>query len=119
MKGNTYCRADLVSAINNEMDKIGVGGEQIVDRVLNELAAAFGQGRTVRFNGFGTFKPRVTKARIGRNPKTGETHPIPPRWKIGFTFTGELPEVGAPASAPAVVTSDAAGDGGAPGGGAQ
>ena len=112
---NNYTRADLTQAVK---ECSGVLAEDhaslIVDRVLNELATAFGQGRQVRLNGFGTFKPKVTKARVGRNPKTGETHPIPPRWKIGFTFTGELPEVGAPALD--TETRKAAEDSGAPGG---
>ena len=33
-------------------------------------------GKEIRLRDFGTFKPKVTKARMGRNPRTGEAIPV-------------------------------------------
>jgi len=48
--------------------------------VLSELEA----GREFRIAGFGTFSIKKRKARLGRNPKTGERIKIPPRRYIVF-----------------------------------
>jgi integration host factor subunit alpha len=42
------------------------------------------QGETVKLSGFGVFQVRDKRARMGRNPKTGEPAEIEPRRVIGF-----------------------------------
>lgn len=42
------------------------------------------QPNGVRINGFGTFRFKTTKARMGRNPKTGESIPVPEMTKMVF-----------------------------------
>lgn len=58
--------------------------------VLGEIAQALGEGRRVVLHDFGTFRVRATKARIGRNPKTGAVLQIPARTKVGFRYTGKM-----------------------------
>ena len=41
-------------------------------------------GRIVKLSGFGVFQVRAKRARMGRNPKTGEPAAIEPRRVIGF-----------------------------------
>lgn len=54
-----------------------------VGLIARELVA----GRKVAISGFGTFEARARKARIGRNPHTGESLDIPasraPAFKAG------------------------------------
>ena len=54
-----------------------------VGMIARELVA----GRKVSISGFGTFEARDRKARVGRNPHTGEALSIPasraPAWKAG------------------------------------
>ena len=38
----------------------------------------------VKIVGFGTFSAVKRKARVGRNPQTGEEIKIPPRWMVNF-----------------------------------
>ena len=65
----------LVDAIFDPDPEVGM--------IAHELVA----GRKVAISGFGTFEARARKARIGRNPHTGEALSIPasraPAFKAG------------------------------------
>jgi len=47
--------------------------ERIVTRVFDEIAAALSDGSRVELRGFGAFSVKQRRARVGRNPRTGET----------------------------------------------
>ncbi|MBT7642483.1 MAG: integration host factor subunit beta [Rhodobiaceae bacterium] len=47
--------------------------EAIVNRLLDEVGDAMGRGDRVELRGFGTFSVKQREARIGRNPRTGES----------------------------------------------
>jgi nucleoid DNA-binding protein len=63
----------------------------VVQKVLREfvkvLAEALKNGEVITISGLGQFKAKLTKPKIGRNPKTGEAVPIPERKKISFRPT--------------------------------
>jgi len=73
----------------------------ISNRQANDNLTAFIDlvGKTVKkekalkIPDLGTFKLRQTKARIGRNPQTGEPLKIPARRKVAFTPSKMLKEV--------------------------
>jgi integration host factor subunit beta len=47
--------------------------ESIVNRLLDEIGDAMGRGDRVELRGFGAFSVKQREARIGRNPRTGES----------------------------------------------
>jgi len=47
--------------------------ERVVGTVFEEIAAALERGDRVELRGFGAFSVKRRDARIGRNPRTGET----------------------------------------------
>ncbi len=47
--------------------------EQVVDIFFDEIVARLAEGGRVELRGFGTFSTRARDARIGRNPRTGES----------------------------------------------
>lgn len=51
--------------------------EQVVDIFFEEIAARLADGGRVELRGFGTFTTRQREARMGRNPRTGESVPVP------------------------------------------
>lgn len=61
--------------------------EQIVDTVFEEITKALSANARVELRGFGAFSVKQRKARIGRNPRTGETVQVDnkrvPFFKIG------------------------------------
>jgi integration host factor subunit alpha len=57
---------------------------ELVERTLELTAQALERGEQVKLSGFGVFQVRSKRARMGRNPKTGEPAAIEPRRVIGF-----------------------------------
>jgi len=47
--------------------------EAIVNRLLDEIGDAMGRGDRVELRGFGSFSVKQREARIGRNPRSGES----------------------------------------------
>ncbi len=47
--------------------------ERIVSTVFEEISSALSRGDRVELRGFGAFSVKKRPARIGRNPRTGET----------------------------------------------
>lgn len=84
MAGNTVTRADLSEALHEE---VGLSRQEcagLVERVLDLIVETLEKGETVKLSGFGVFQVRAKRARMGRNPKTGEPAAIVPRRVISF-----------------------------------
>ncbi len=84
MKGETVTRADLAEAVHEEVGLTRQDCAGLVERTLDLVAEALEQNETVKLSGFGVFQVRAKRARVGRNPKTGEPAPIDPRRVISF-----------------------------------
>ena len=46
--------------------------EKLISVVLNEIKRALRRGDSCEIRGFGRFSPRIQKARLSRNPATGD-----------------------------------------------
>ena len=80
----TLTRADLCEAVH---DTVGLSRQDcagLVERTLDLIAGALEDGKQVKLSGFGVFQVRAKRARMGRNPNTGEPAAIEPRRVIGF-----------------------------------
>jgi len=64
--------------------------EKVVFIVLNEIKQALKRGDRVELRGFGIFSTNVQKARISRNPKTGEKVNTPEKNTIHFKMAKEM-----------------------------
>ena len=64
--------------------------QEIVETIWNAIKSSLKKEEDVAISGFGTFKVKQTKARMGRNPKTGETIKIPAKKKVAFRVSKEL-----------------------------
>jgi integration host factor subunit beta len=60
--------------------------------VLDALAATLAAGDRVELRGFGSFELAYRNPRIGRNPKSGETIPIPEKYVPHFKAGKDLRE---------------------------
>jgi nucleoid DNA-binding protein len=74
-------KADLVEQV---ADAIGPGITKkdcalVVDGLLNAIKNALSEQENIEIRGFGTFKVRKRKARMARNPRTGEAVEVPAR----------------------------------------
>src|SRR3954462_10531830 len=84
MKGRTLTRADLCEAVHEEVGLTRQDCSELVERTLELAAQALERGEQVKLSGFGVFQVRAKRARMGRNPKTGEPAAIEPRRVLGF-----------------------------------
>jgi len=58
--------------------------------VLNEIKNSLKRGERVELRGFGVFSSKIQKARISRNPRTGEKVNTPAKKTIHFKMSKEM-----------------------------
>ena len=64
--------------------------EKALNLVLDEIIKAIAKGENVQIRGFGSFKNRQLKTRIGRNPKDGSRIEIPAKQSVHWKISKEL-----------------------------
>ena len=64
--------------------------EKFINIILNEIKKTLKRGERVELRGFGIWSTRIQKARISRNPKTGEKIQTPQKKTIHFKMAKEL-----------------------------
>jgi DNA-binding protein HU-beta len=80
-------KEELVGKIAKDARITKVQADRALKSVLDGVTTSLKKGRKVSFVGFGTFSVGKRKARVGRNPQTGETIRIAaakvPKFKAG------------------------------------
>jgi nucleoid DNA-binding protein len=83
-------KADIVRRIADPTDLTQVQAEDVGDAIFDQMKSALQQGDSVILRRFGTFGVRDKRARMGRNPQTGEEATISARrvarFKCGNQF---------------------------------
>ena len=64
--------------------------EKFVDIILSEIKSTLKRGERVELRGFGVFYSNIQKARISRNPRTGEKVSTPKKKTIHFKMSKDL-----------------------------
>ena len=64
--------------------------EKALNLVLDEIIKTVAKGKNVQIRGFGSFKIRQLKSRIGRNPKDGSRIVIPAKQGVHWKISKEL-----------------------------
>ena len=64
--------------------------ERALNIVLDEIIKAIAKSDNVQIRGFGSFKNRQLKTRIGRNPKDGSRIEIPAKQSVQWIISKEL-----------------------------
>ena len=63
--------------------------ENIVNTIFEEIIGAMAKGDRVELRGFGAFSVKKRDARVGRNPRTGESVSVEEK-HVPFFKTGKL-----------------------------
>ncbi|WP_114967263.1 integration host factor subunit beta [Alkalilacustris brevis] len=83
-------RSELIQKIAEENEHLYQRDvERIVNTVFEEIIEAMARGDRVELRGFGAFSVKKREARIGRNPRTGETVHVEEKC-VPFFKTGKL-----------------------------
>lgn len=72
---NQYLRRDLSKVLN---------------LVFNEIVESIARNQRVEIRSFGSFEIRQQKARLGRNPRSGEELEIPAKKNVHWKMSKEL-----------------------------
>ena len=78
-------KQDLVAKIAIDTGATKSSAAAAVDSLLDAMTRALKKGDAITFVGFGTFKTSQRRARLARNPRTGESIKIPRRRVVRFT----------------------------------
>jgi integration host factor subunit beta len=62
--------------------------ERIVTTIFDEIAAALARGDRVELRGFGAFSVKRRDARVGRNPRTGDSVSVAAK-RVPYFKTGK------------------------------
>lgn len=77
-------KKDIVLQVAAEAHLKQVDVKKALQRALDVIVVALGRGETVELRNFGIFKVKTRKGRTGRNPRTGEKVPVPPKRIVVF-----------------------------------
>jgi DNA-binding protein HU-beta len=99
-------KAELIDAVADRLGHSKRDVTAIVDAFIDDTKRAVAKGEKVAISGFGVFEAQARKARLGRNPRTGETVKIKatklPKFRPGAEFKAIVSgakKVAAPAAA--------------------
>jgi integration host factor subunit beta len=83
-------RSELVQKIADENPHLYQRDvERIVSTIFDEIIEAMARGDRVELRGFGAFSVKKRDARVGRNPRTGESVQVEEK-AVPFFKTGKL-----------------------------
>ena len=85
-------KAQLVTKLAEAGEVSRKQADQILDMLIDTVQKSVKKGESVKIPGLGIFRLRKMKARMGRNPQTGEPIKIPARKKVGFSVAKTFKE---------------------------
>src|SRR5437763_14747837 len=87
---STLTKADLIEEVLNVTELPRKESETIVETIFESIIAALQKGEKIEIRGFGSFRTRERRGRMGRNPKTGEKVEVPAKKIPYFKPSKEL-----------------------------
>jgi integration host factor subunit beta len=82
-KQPTLTKADLIEEVLRITELPRKESETIVETIFDSIIGSLQKGQKIEIRGFGSFRTRERRGRIGRNPKTGAKVDVPAK-KIPF-----------------------------------
>jgi integration host factor subunit beta len=82
-KQPTLTKADLIEEVLRITELPRKESETIVETIFDSIIESLQKGDKIEIRGFGSFRTRQRRGRVGRNPKTGEKVEVPAK-KIPF-----------------------------------
>ena len=76
-------KADLIDEVSGLVELTRKDSEVVVETIFDSIVRSLRAGDKIEIRGFGSFRTRQRKPRVGRNPKTGDRVDVPAK-KIPF-----------------------------------
>lgn len=72
-------KKDIILKVSDETNLKQIDVKRVVQKTFDCILQALVRGEKIELRNFGIFKIKQRKSRTGRNPRTGQTVPVPPR----------------------------------------
>ena len=86
-------KADLIEEVSRLAELTRKDSEIIVETIFDSVVRSLRSGDKIEIRGFGSFRTRQRKPRVGRNPKTGARVEVPAKKIPYFKPSKELKDV--------------------------
>ncbi|OGX15844.1 MAG: integration host factor subunit beta [Omnitrophica WOR_2 bacterium RBG_13_41_10] len=77
-------KKDIILKISDETNLKQLDVKKVVQKTFDYIIQALARGEKIELRNFGVFKTKQRKSRTGRNPRTGQVVPVPPRKVVVF-----------------------------------
>jgi len=86
-------KAELIEDVSRVVEMSRKDSEVIVETIFDSIVKSLKAGDKIEIRGFGSFRTRQRKPRIGRNPKTGTRVDVPAKKIPYFKPSKELKDL--------------------------
>ncbi|MDP2927492.1 MAG: HU family DNA-binding protein [Candidatus Omnitrophota bacterium] len=77
-------KKDIVLKVSDETNLKQIDVKKIVQKTFDCIIDALIRGEKIELRNFGVFKVKQRRSRTGRNPRTNQVIPVPPRKVVVF-----------------------------------
>lgn len=77
-------KKDIILKVSDGSNLKQIDVKRVVQKTFDCIIEALIRGEKIELRNFGVFKIKERKSRIGRNPRTGQIVPVPPRKVVVF-----------------------------------
>jgi len=77
-------KKDIILKVSDETNLKQTDVKRIVQKTFDYMIESLVRGEKIELRNFGVFKIKERKSRTGRNPRTGQVVPVPPRKVVVF-----------------------------------
>ncbi|MDD5155922.1 MAG: integration host factor subunit beta [Candidatus Omnitrophica bacterium] len=77
-------KKDIILKVSDATNLKQIDVKKIVQKTFDFIIEALVRGEKIELRNFGVFKIKQRRSRTGRNPRTGQIVPVPPRKVVVF-----------------------------------
>ena len=77
-------KKDIILRVSDETNLKQIDVKKVVQKTFDYIVESLSRGEKIELRNFGVFKIKQRKSRTGRNPRTGQVVPVPPRKVVVF-----------------------------------
>ena len=77
-------KKDIVLKVSDDTNLKQIDVKKVVQRTFDCIVDALARGEKIELRNFGVFKIKQRRSRTGRNPRTNQVIPVPPRKVVVF-----------------------------------
>jgi nucleoid DNA-binding protein len=77
-------KKDIILRVSDDTNLKQIDVKKVVQRTFDCIIEALVRGEKIELRNFGVFRLKQRKSRTGRNPRTGQVVPVPPRKVVVF-----------------------------------